>query len=187
MPTAAYETDAGGASPPARVKVWDPFVRIFHWGLVVLFLVAFATGDEIEWLHINAGYAIVALLVLRIVWGFAGSEHARFRDFVKRPGDVVGFLKATASLKAPRYLGHNPAGGYMVLALIGVISALCATGLLMDSDAFWGSKALEEIHEVLAYAAIGLIVLHVAGVAIASIEHRENLVRSMVTGWKRSA
>lgn len=184
---ATARTEAGGLAPPAEVKVWDPFVRIFHWSLVTLFVVTFATGDEIEWLHIYAGYAIVALLAVRILWGFVGPRHARFSDFVKGPGEVARFLKATLTLKAPRYLGHNPAGGYMILALLMVISALCGTGLLMDSDAYWGSKVLERIHEALAYTAIGLIVLHVAGVIAASIEHRENLARSMVTGWKRSS
>lgn len=187
MISSATHDQAGGLAPPAAVKVWDPFVRIFHWSLVTLFVVTFATGDEIEWLHIYAGYAIVGLLIFRILWGFVGPEHARFKDFVKGPREVVSFLKATLSLKAPRYLGHNPAGGYMVLALLAVLAALCGTGLLMDSDAFWGSKALEEVHEVLAYTAIGLIVLHVLGVVTASVEHRENLAKSMLTGWKRSA
>ena len=100
---------AGGLAPPATVKVWDPFVRVFHWSLVALFAIAFVTGDEIEWLHLVAGYSIAGLVALRLVWGFIGPRHARFADFVKGPRAVATFLKQSARLEAPRHLGHNPA------------------------------------------------------------------------------
>ncbi|MGB4865282.1 MAG: cytochrome b/b6 domain-containing protein [Hyphomicrobium sp.] len=176
---------AGGLASPATVKVWDLFVRIFHWSLVTLFAVAFLSGDEIEWLHLWAGYAIAVLITLRIVWGFIGSRHARFSDFVKGPRAVAEFLKQSARLSAPRVIGHNPAGGWMILALLTVLVGLSVTGVLMTTDAYWGSKPLEEVHEALANFALVLIALHVGGVIVASIEHGENLVRSMVTGRKR--
>ena len=176
---------AGGLVPPATVKVWDPFVRIFHWGLVALFAIAFVTGDEIEWLHLAAGYSIAGLVVLRLVWGFIGPRHARFADFVKGPRAVATFLKQSARLEAPRHLGHNPAGGMMIVALIAALIGLSVTGVLMTTDAFWGSKAMEEIHEFIANGTLVLIALHVLGVIVASVEHGENLVVSMIPGRKR--
>jgi cytochrome b len=179
-------TGAGGAMPPATVKVWDPFVRLFHWSLVALFVLAYVTGDEVEKVHIAAGYAIAGLLALRIVWGFVGPRHARFTDFVRSPRVALRYMRDTLLLRARRYVGHNPAGGLMVVALIVMLAGTCGTGYLMTTDAYWGSKAMEEVHEVFANATIVLIVLHVLGVLVASFEHRENLVKAMVTGRKRA-
>ncbi len=185
MNTVEHISKAGGVTPPATIKVWDPFVRIFHWSLVALFTIAFLTGDEIEWLHLWAGYAIAALVALRVVWGFIGSRHARFADFVKGPRAVASFLKQSVRLEAPRYLGHNPAGGAMVIALLVMLAGLSVTGFALTTDAFWGSKAMEEIHEILANVTLGLVCLHILGVIVASVEHGENLVKAMFTGLKR--
>ncbi len=179
-------TGAGGATPPATVKVWDPFVRLFHWSLVALFVVAYVTGDEIEKVHIAAGYAIAGLLALRIVWGFIGPRHARFADFVRSPGEAFRYTRDALLLRARRYIGHNPAGGLMVVALIVMLASTCLTGYLMTTDAYWGSEAMAEVHGALANATVALIVLHVLGVLVASFEHRENLVKAMVTGRKRA-
>jgi cytochrome b len=178
-------TMAGGETPPAMVRVWDPFVRAFHWSLVTLFAIAFVTGDESEDIHLAAGYAIAALVALRIVWGFVGPRFARFSDFVRGPAAVFEFVKASLRLRAPRYLGHNPAGGAMVVLLIAMLIGLTVTGHLMTTDAYWGSEAMEDAHEVLGNITLGLVALHVAGVVIASLEHGENLVRAMFTGLKR--
>jgi len=187
----------GGAMPPARplpaadprpvptVRVWDPFVRIFHWSLVGLFVVAFATGDEMERLHLAAGYAIAGLVLLRLVWGFIGSKHARFGDFVRGPAEVRSYLGQAMRFRAPRYLGHNPAGGLMILALLAMLIGISATGFMMTTDAFWGAEWVEDLHEALVYVTLGLVGLHVAGVVLASVEHGENLVKSMITGRKR--
>lgn len=178
-------TEAGGATPPATVKVWDPFVRVFHWSLATLFLVAYATGDEIEKIHIAAGYAIAGLIAARIVWGFIGPHHARFSSFVRPPKEVLAYLRDVALLRAPRYIGHNPAGGAMIVALLVMLTGTCITGYMMTTDAYWGSKWVEEAHETMAHLSVGLIVVHVLGVLIASFEQRENLIRAMVTGRKR--
>lgn len=177
--------EAGGVTPPATVKVWDLFVRVFHWSLVSLFVVAYATGDEVERVHIAAGYTIGALIAIRIVWGFVGPRHARFANFVRSPRNVLGYLRDAALLRAPRYLGHNPAGGAMIIALLMAIAGTCTTGIMMTTDAFWGAKWVEAVHEILANLTVGLIVVHVVGVIIASFEHRENLVVAMFTGRKR--
>ena len=192
--------EAGGAMPPATattangrdaaavptVPVWDAFVRVFHWSLVGLFALAFATGDEIEWLHLTAGYAIAALIALRVAWGFVGPRHARFGDFVRPPGEVWAYFRDAVRLRAPRHLGHNPAGGAMVVALLAMLAGTAATGFMMTTDAFWSAQWVEDLHEAFAYATLGLIGLHVAGVAFASLEHGENLVRAMITGQKRA-
>ncbi|MCC6947809.1 MAG: cytochrome b/b6 domain-containing protein [Bradyrhizobiaceae bacterium] len=178
-------TEAGGTTPSATVKVWDPFVRVFHWSLATLFLVAYATGDEIERVHIVAGYAIAGLIGARIVWGFIGPRHARFSSFIRPPREVLAYLHDMFLLKAPRYIGHNPAGGAMVIALLVMLTGTCVTGYLMTTDAYWGSKWVEEVHETMAHLSVGLIVVHVLGVLIASFEQRENLIRAMVTGRKR--
>jgi cytochrome b len=176
------------SSPQAKtVRVWDPFVRIFHWSLVGLFAVAFVTGDETEWLHIRVGYAISGLVALRIMWGFVGIRHARFSDFVRSPRDTATYLSQAAQRKAPRHLGHNPAGGIMVVALLVMIAGIAATGFAMTTDAFWGAEWVEDLHEGLVYTTIGLIVLHVAGVVISGLEHGENLVKAMITGRKRAS
>lgn len=185
MTTVNHAIEAGGATPPATVKVWDPFVRVFHWSLAALVLLAYATGDELEQLHIAAGYTIAGLLALRVLWGFVGPRHARFGDFVRSPRAVLTYLRDVALLRAPRYLGHNPAGGFMIVALIVMLIGTCVSGYMMTTDAYWGSEAFEEVHETFANLTIGLIVVHVFGVLVASFEHRENLVKAMITGRKR--
>jgi cytochrome b len=179
--------DAGGVTSQETVKVWDPLVRLFHWSLATLFLVAYVTGDEIETVHIAAGYTIGGLVALRIVWGFIGPAHARFSNFVRPPREVLAYLRDVALLRAPRYLGHNPAGGAMIVALLLMLIGTAATGFLLTTDAFWGAKWAEEVHEVFANLTVGLVVVHVLGVLIASFEHKENLVKAMFTGRKRPA
>ncbi|QWG18279.1 cytochrome b/b6 domain-containing protein [Bradyrhizobium sediminis] len=179
--------EAGGAVPPATVKVWDPFVRMFHWTLLTLFVIAFVTGDEIEGVHIAAGYGIATLLALRLAWGVIGPRHARFSSFVRSPRDVLAYLRDVARLKAPRYLGHNPAGGAMIVALLAALIGTAVTGYMMTTDAYWGAKWVEKLHEALAHGTLVLAGLHVLGVAASSLLHRENLVKAMVTGRKRSS
>lgn len=175
--------DAGRSED--RVKVWDPLVRVFHWSLVCLFTLSFITGDEWTWLHIRSGYAIAALLAVRIIWGFIGTHHARFRSFLYSPASILGFLRDTLAFRARRYLGHNPAGGVMVMALLAMLCGIVTTGYMMTTDRYWGVEWVEDTHKLLVYSTLGLIALHIAGVILASIEHRENLVRAMLTGWKR--
>ena len=185
MTSVNHAIEAGGATPPATVKVWDPFVRAFHWSLASLFLLAYVTGDEMETVHIAAGYTIAGLLALRILWGFVGPRYARFSNFVRSPRAVLTYARDVVLLRAPRYLGHNPAGGAMVVALIVMLIGTCITGYMMTTDVYWGARSVEEVHEVLANLTVGLIVLHVIGVLVASFEHRENLVKAMITGRKR--
>jgi cytochrome b len=166
------------------VRVWDPFVRVLHWGLVAAVATAWWSGDDWKALHLASGYIAAALITARVVWGFVGPRHARFSEFVRRPVVVVRYLRAIARGRQARYLGHNPAGGAMIAALLATLAAVCFTGWLLTTDAFWGTVTMEIVHETLTNIALVLIAAHVVGVAVASIRHRENLVRSMFTGYK---
>jgi cytochrome b len=183
---AATQSRAGGEVPPASIRVWDPLVRLFHWSLVGFFFFAFFTGDEWKSAHETAGYIVAGLIGFRILWGLVGSRHARFASFVRGPSAVAGYIGDTMKMKARRHVGHNPAGGAMVLALIAAIAVIAATGYMMETDAYWGVEWVEDVHKAVVYATLGLVALHVAGVVLASFEHRENLVRAMITGRKRA-
>lgn len=185
MPVKNEAIEAGGVMPPAEVKVWDPFVRIFHWSLFTLCVFAFATGDEWTKPHIAAGYAIALLVAFRVAWGFIGSRHARFADFVRGPRVVAGYIAAILRGHGPRHLGHNPAGGAMIVALLATLAATCFTGLMLTTDAFWGSQWMEDAHSVCTNALLVLVALHLGGVVVSSVLHHENLVTAMFTGQKR--
>ena len=177
--------DRGDSVPDRTVRVWDPFVRVFHWSQAALIAVAWLTEDGPKTLHQTAGYIIAGMLALRVVWGFVGPRHARFSDFVRGPSTVLGYMRAMVAGREPRYLGHNPAGGAMVVALLLTVAGIAMTGWLQTTDAFWGSSVMEEIHETLASLILVLVAAHLAGVALASMRHDENLARSMVDGRKR--
>lgn len=178
-------TRAGGDTPPAATAVWDPLVRIFHWSLAASFAVAWITADEWDRIHEWAGYAAAALVALRIVWGLVGPRHARFSDFVRSPHTIVSYLREMAGGREHRHLGHNPAGGAMVLVLLAGICGLGLTGWMMTTDAYWGVAWVEEVHEALANLLLVAVLLHVGGVLLASYRHGENLPAAMVTGRKR--
>jgi cytochrome b len=168
------------------VKVWDPFVRVFHWLLVVSFGLAWISGGIWDNPHRAAGYIVAALVVARVVWGFVGTRYARFIDFAYSPQTTFRYLLAMLRLRAPRYLGHNPAGGAMVLLLLATLAILCTTGILMTTDAFWGVQRVDDLHSYASTFALILAGLHIGGVIVSSIEHRENLILAMITGWKRA-
>jgi cytochrome b len=168
------------------VKVWDPLVRVFHWSLVASFAVALVTADEWEGLHEWAGYAAAALIGFRIVWGLVGPKYARFSQFVRSPGAVADYLRSLVSGRERRYLGHNPAGGVMIVALILATTATALTGWMTTLPAYHGAEWVEEGHEVMANLMLVMVLLHVAGVVLAGLRHRENLVRAMIVGRKRA-
>jgi cytochrome b len=182
-----------------RTLVWDPVVRTFHWVLVAGFLTAYVVEPEDSQAHMWAGYIVLGLVLFRILWGFIGSRHARFSDFVYAPSAILAYLKDAIRLRAKRYVGHSPGGGAMVIVLLLALLATTVSGLMVyGADQHAGPLAgwmtgvsegaeetLEELHETLANATLGLIVLHVIGVVLASLSHRENLVKAMFTGYKR--
>lgn len=178
-------TPATTGQTPPTVLVWDPLVRGFHWSLVALCIAAYASGNDFDRAHRAAGYAIVALLLLRVLWGFIGSPHARFGDFVRPPRQVLEYMRLARQHRAARHLGHNPAGGAMVIALLVLLGGVCLTGHLMTTAAWWGSETMEALHRLLVNGTIGLIGLHLLGNLFSSRAHGENLTMAMITGRKR--
>jgi cytochrome b len=184
----------------SSVMVWDPLVRLFHWSLVVGFFTSyFADGDWMN-AHIWAGYFVSVWVLIRVLWGFVGSEFARFQKFVFTPSVIFGYLKDVLFLRAKRYIGHNPAGGAMIILLLLCVLTTTVSGMMLyGADAWLGPLAglmknvedgtadtLKVIHEYSANGTIALVVVHVLGVLWESVLHRENLVKSMFTGLKRS-
>lgn len=178
------------------VKVWDPLIRIFHWSLVLFFLVAFITGDDWLDLHVQAGYAVSFLISFRLVWGLMGTAPARFFSFVKPPSVVIAHLKSMLCLNPKHYLGHNPAAAAMIIALLVSIVLLSFSGLVTLAAegqgplattlfAGWNGGWMEEIHEFFANFTLLLVSAHVGGVLISSLLEGENLIRAMVTGRKK--
>ena len=182
-----------------EVRVWDPFVRIFHWLLVLLFTLAYVTGEKPLSLHVYAGYIVFGLVLLRLLWGVVGTPHARFGDFVYRPSRVLAYLKDTLGLRARRYLGHNPAGGAMILLMLASLLLVSVSGFavygiekgagplaVLSGSSESLEKVLEEVHEFFANLTVLLVAVHIAGVVVESLIHRENLVKAMLTGRKRA-
>ena len=169
------------------IRVWDPFVRAFHWALAASFMVAWVSSENWEGLHDASGYVAGGLVALRFLWGFVGPRYARFAQFVRPPKTVIDYLLAIRDGSERRYIGHNPAGGAMIVVLLAAMAATAFSGWLLTIDAFWGSSVLQHVHSALAHGVLALMILHLAGVALASLRHHENLVRSMVVGMKRPA
>src|SRR5210317_821960 len=159
------------------VKAWDPLVRVFHWSLVLFFLLAFATEDDWMNLHVWAGYAVAMLVAFRLLWGVIGTRTARFPTFVKSPRTALRHLGAMVSGKAPHYLGHNPLAAMMVVALLVSISLIAFSGMILIATEGQGplagtifasidGEAMEEVHEFFANFTLFLVFAHVAGVVI---------------------
>ncbi len=165
------------------MPVWDRFVRVFHWTLVVLVGAAFLSPD-VKSLHESLGYAVLALVAARLVWGVIGPRHARFTDFVTRPAITLAYIRALPTGKVRRYVGHNPAGGAMVLALLSTLVIITISGFLSETDRFFGVEWVSSLHGASASLLLGLITCHLLGVLAASLLHRENLVLAMLTGTK---
>lgn len=167
-----------------KVRVWDIGVRLFHWSLVAMFASAYLFAEQ-RTVHIYLGYVVASLIAFRLIWGFAGTKHARFADFVPGPFKLLRYLRDMISGKEARSLGHNPAGGAMIIVLLTTISGISVTGYMIGMDAYFGKEWVEDLHKALVNVALGLVVLHLGGVIFSSVRHRENLVKAMITGEKR--
>jgi len=167
-----------------RILVWDFPTRIFHWLLAASFAGAFLTAESERYrdVHVALGYLMLALIGFRFVWGLVGTRYARFRSFAFGPSRVLSYLGSLLRGSPEHYVGHNPAGSWVIygLLLLGMLTGV--TGYATYSDL--GGEAFEELHEVFASAMLALVALHIAGVIVSSLLHRENLVRSMISGYK---
>jgi cytochrome b len=179
------------------IKVWDPLIRIFHWSLVVMFTLSYVTEDSWENVHVITGYIVAVLVSFRMVWGIIGTRRARFTQFVKSPQAVLVYLKQMIRFKVPHYLGHNPAAAAMIICLLVSLIMISLTGMIIIAGEGQGPLAdtvfasfnhglMEDIHELFANFTLLLVLLHVAGVLLSSLLEKENLIRAMITGRKRS-
>lgn len=166
------------------IKVWDPLVRVFHWALVGCFIAAFLV-EEGDTAHRWLGYAMLALVAIRIAWGFVGGRHARFVDWVRGPRTVARYLRERATGRSRRHLGHNPAAAVMILTLLAGIVVVATTGWLQTTDRFWGVEWVEEVHALAAYGMLVLVGIHVLAAVVESRHYGENLIAAMLHGRKR--
>ena len=167
-------------------RVWDPVVRLFHWGLVASFITAWFTARTADDWHYVAGYVAAGLIVVRLAWGLGGTRYARFRQFLRHPGTIGGYLNDIIHGRERRYIGHNPAGGAMVLTLMLCMVVAAFSGWMMTTDTYFGVDWVENTHSLVVHGMVLLIAVHVGGVLLASVRHGENLVRAMITGTKRA-
>ncbi|MFV9616116.1 MAG: cytochrome b/b6 domain-containing protein [Gammaproteobacteria bacterium] len=196
-----------------EIRVWDPLVRIFHWSLVLAFSMAYLSGDEENNLHLYTGYVVFALIGFRILWGLVGTRFARFSNFVYSPGAVIKYIKDSVAGRPKHYIGHNPAGGAMVIALILSLIVVTYSGLKVYAieegagplaqpfievsfirsayasenkhEEHAEEEFWEEIHEGFANFVLFLVIVHIAGVIIVGRLHDENLIKGMITGDKK--
>ena len=170
---------------PQFLRVWDLWVRIGHWSLVSAITAAWLTRDGYGRVHDYIGYSALIIVLLRIVWGFTGSPHARFSDFLRGPRVVFAYGRDLLANREANYTGHNPLGGWMIAALLFTIAATGFTGWLYTTDYFWGVEWMEDLHAFLGTLILPLAALHVGGVIFTSWRQKQNLVAAMVHGWKR--
>lgn len=169
----------------SEIRVWDPLIRLCHWSLVTAVTLAWISHEGWGVWHEWFGYAVLAVLAVRIPWGFIGPREARFSAFLASPGATLAYAKRVLAGNEERHLGHNPLGGWMIVLLMVTLLGVGASGWLYTTDEYWGVAWVEHLHEGLANFLLLLIALHVAGVIFTSWRHRENLVAAMFHGRKR--
>jgi len=184
---------------PSTIQVWDLGVRIFHWALLAAVIVAAMTGffgspDSLQ-IHLIAGVSISLLVLFRLIWGFSGSTYARFRTFLFSPDKVRGRIQEMLTGRHTRYLGHNPLGGWMIFALLACLTLIVCTGSVVLGGvfkqgplafvtSFATGRFVQEIHQIFAFGLVGLVGLHLAGVAYETVFGKEKLVSAMISGNK---
>jgi len=211
------------------IKVWDIAIRVFHWTLVGCYALAFISSENIPKLHVFFGYSVLFLVLFRILYGFVGTRYARFSEFLYPPAQIADYLKGLLIGRPKHYIGHNPAGGFMIVILLLSLLSLTLTGLKVygvkghgplakheislmtnafadsddqknndehdsrkrrsqknhraeknENDEFW-----EEVHATIAYFTLFFVLIHIMGVLVSSLVHRENLIMAMITGRKQ--
>jgi cytochrome b len=181
-----------------RIRIWDIPTRVFHWSLVALVSASFITGKlSAVWMpyHEVFGIIILGMLVFRLIWGVIGGYHSQFISFVRGPEKVFQYAAGLFSKNGSSYPGHNPLGGWSVLAMLGVLLIQVVTGLFSNDDIFTEgplypfvdkvvSDLLTSIHRFNSYVIMGLVAVHVCAILFYLIVKRENLIHPMITGYK---
>ncbi len=168
-----------------KILVWDTPVRIFHWLMVLSFVGAYLTAESERWrlVHVSLGYTLGGLVAFRILWGVVGTRYARFSSFIRGPAAVIRYGRAILENQPEHHVGHNPAGAVAIVLMLLSSIAIVASGWAIYNDL--GGEWLEEVHELAGNFMLLIVGVHVAGVIAASMLHNENLVHSMVTGFKQ--
>lgn len=183
-----------------KIYVWDLPTRLFHWTLLGLVAFQWASaeiGGDLMVYHLLSGYAIAALVLFRVVWGFVGSRYARFGSFLRGVGPTLEYARAMRAKTAPRHLGHNPLGGWMILALLGILAIQIASGLFANDNIMTEgplrhlvsdqlSHLLTAIHDLGFNLLMALVALHVGAVYVYKLFRKEDLIRPMLTGYKQA-
>jgi len=183
-------------TPTRRIRVWDLPLRLFHWFLLICVsgaILSIEVFDNIDW-HLRFGLAVLALLIFRVIWGFVGSRHARFLEFVRGPGAILAYLRKMKSGEGVT-VGHNPVGALSVVALLLVLCVQAGSGLFLTDEILFeaplfkyvsGQTAslLAELHETNAALIFTLVGLHLAAILFYRFVKRDNLVTPMITGSK---
>ena len=183
----------------SKIKVWDIYIRTFHWLLLICILVSFISFrlDEMD-IHFISGHCVLALLIFRVIWGVIGSRTALFHTFIKGPGAVLSYVKNPSSEKFKGMIGHSPIAALSVIAMLGIISLQVATGLISDDEILLQGPLAKYVSGEMSYQAttyhginakliVGLIVLHLAAIAFYRFIKKDDIVKPMVTGQKEVA
>jgi len=167
-----------------KSRVWDLPVRLFHWALAGAFTAAYllSESERQRQVHSILGYTVLGLVAFRLLWGFVGTRWSRFSSFLYSPRSALGYVRDLLRGRAADYTGHNPAGSYAIWTILGLAVATSVTGWMNLNEI--GGEAIEDIHELFANSWLVVVGLHIAGVIASSIAHRQNLARSMITGYK---
>ncbi len=192
------EQDLTGQPQTEPVLVWDLAVRLFHWSLVLLIIAAWVTAEQgPAWMdrHMQVGYAVMTLILFRLVWGFCGSRYARFSSFLAGPRRILGYIKGLFGGKPELIVGHNPLGGWSVVAMLLMLLFQAGTGLFANDDIYnegpltgWVSNAtsgwLTGLHKLNFNLLLAIIALHIVAVLSYWVFKRENLIKPMFSGRK---
>lgn len=185
MSDPANDAAPARSGAPVTVAVWDLPLRLFHWALAVSVLVAWFSANVLDTVHETAGYATLGLIAFRVVWGFAGTRYSRFGSFVRPIPAMLRYLGQLAHGEPGRYLGLNPAGAAMTLALLALLFVSTVSGWMQITERFFGVDWVEQVHTWSSNLVLALVVVHVLGVLLMCVLQKENLVRAMITGRKR--
>lgn len=192
-PEVSTRSNPVGDDQVRQVSVWDFPTRIFHWSFAAIVIIAYVSSEADDgafWIHIYSGTLLIGFVVFRMIWGIIGSRHALFSDFVRGPATVSEYGRRLLSFRPAHSVGHNPLGGWMVVALLTVVLLASLTGLMTREDDYVGPLShiagglFGEAHEGLGSFVLVLVGVHVLGVIAHGLISRENLVRAMITGLK---
>lgn len=187
------------AKPTETVRLWDPALRLFHWALAFAVILGWGLGKfgpDIMTLHFYCGYAVAGLLVFRIVWGLVGPRAARFASFLYGPKTTLDYLKHLPEKQPSHWPGHNPLGALSVFAILGILAAQVATGLVSDPDDYINvgplakyvssavSRKANAWHEIISFGVLALVLLHIGAILFYKRWKGEDLIRPMITGRK---